>query len=261
MKNIKCFLACFDVLGFKVLRTNKTTEGLYQLYQRSLLPVMQHAAAGQGKTVDNKYVPDFNQNSLNYRIFSDTIILFTFDNSFVSFMNVINSAHQLLSMGFTGAKTPFRGAIGYGDLIYDGQGIFVGEALEDAYKWESKQVWSGCLLTDKFESFIKSKDYLKKFTEIHEQALITKPDHEKNIRINYERITNYDVPLYENSKTDKVRYYSENKYVLDWTVRVYENASSKSFLPHNNCEHVKLIIKNTADFENWARKNNRQKDT
>lgn len=261
MKKIECFLACFDVLGFKVLRDNRTTEGLYQLYQRHLLPAMQHAAAGQGKTVDNKYVPDFNQNSLNYRIFSDTVILFTLDNSFGSFLNVINSAHKLLSMGFVGSKTPFRGAIGYGDLIYDGQGIFVGEALEDAYKWESKQVWSGCLLTDNCESFITQKDYLKRFTAAHEQALSEKPEHEKNIRLNSKIITNYDVPLYENRKTDKVRYYSENKFVLDWTVRMYENASSKSFLPHNNIEHVKLIIQNTVNFEMWARKKNRKNAT
>ena len=39
-------------------------------------------------------------------------------------------------MGFVGSKTPFRGAIGYGDLIFDGQYIIVGEALEDTYKWE-----------------------------------------------------------------------------------------------------------------------------
>lgn len=116
MKKVEHFLACFNVLGFKVLRKNKSTEGLYKLYQRHLLPAMQHAA-GKGKTLDNKYVPDFNVNSLNFRIFSDTVILFTSDNSFGSFLTVINSAHQLLSMGFVVSKTPFRGAIGYGDLI------------------------------------------------------------------------------------------------------------------------------------------------
>lgn len=216
---------------------------------------MQHAAAGQGKIVDNKYVPDFNPNSLNYRIFSDTVILFTSDNSFRSFMNVINSAYQLLSMGFVGSRTPFRGAIGHGDLIYDQRGIFVGEALEDAYKWQSKQVWSGCIFTDNFESFIKSKGFLSKFKEAHNQALIANPEFEKNIRLNSMRIVNYNVPLYENRKESKAKYYHENKLVLDWTIRMYENASSKSFLPHNNDKHAKLIIQNTIDFETWARSN------
>lgn len=69
MKKVEHFLACFDVLGFKVLWKNKSTEGLYKLYQRHLLPAMQHADAGKGKTLDNKYVPDFNANSLNLESF------------------------------------------------------------------------------------------------------------------------------------------------------------------------------------------------
>lgn len=38
---------------------------------------------------------------------------------------------------------------------------------------------------------------------------------------------------------------------------MYENASLKSFLPHNECDHIKQIIENTIAFEKWARVNNR----
>lgn len=257
MNKINCFLACFDVLGFKALRKTKNTDGLYQLYKRHLLPSMQHAAAEKGKTTEEGFVPDFNSNSINFRIFSDTVILFTKYDSFDSFFYIINSAHQLLTMGFVGSRTPFRGAIGYGDLIVDNNGIIVGEALEDAYKWESKQAWAGCLITDACENFITEKKYLTQLDQVYESALTSNPSKTKDIKLNSKRITEYDVPLYKNPKQGCIKYYKERKLVLDWTVRMYENASDKSFLPYGNNEHAKFIADNTKDFESWARKKNR----
>ena len=257
MIKIDCFLACFDVLGFKVLRQQKTTEGLFKLYDRYLLPAMQHVAAGAGKSIDKKYVPDFSTNSLNYRVFSDTVILFTNDLSFSSFYKIVNASHQLLSMSFVGSKAPFRGAIGIGDLIYNQQGVLVGEAMEDAYKWESKQAWAGCLFSNNFESFIKSQDYLTKYKKIHKIALFEQPQNKKDILLNAKKIINNNVPLYVNPKKEKIKYYNENKLVLDWTIRTDHEASSEAFLPHNNEEHAKLIIQNTKDFEIWAKTNNR----
>jgi len=258
-----CFLSCFDILGFKELRKNRNTEGLYQLYQRHILPSMQHAAAGKSKTirVDNKnlYVPDININSLSYRIFSDTIVIFTKDTSFMSFLNIVDSSQKILQSGFMGSQSPFRGAIGFGDLIADQNGIIVGSALEDAYIGETRQVWAGCMLTNICKEFIEEKDYFLQFKNLHEDLLTNNRNikNHKNIELKSKSIVEYNVPLYENPKDSLSDYYIENNYVIDWTINMYKGAALNSFLSHKDNKHAERIINNTIDFENWARKNNR----
>lgn len=257
MNKINCFLACFDVIGFKALRKTKSTEGLYKLYQNTILPAMLHSAAGQGESTSQGYTPVFSENSLNFKIFSDTIILFSKDSSFNSFLQIINSCHQLLMLGFAGTKAPFRGAIGYGDFIYDNSGVFVGESLENAYLWESKQAWAGCIFTNECVDFIMKRRYFDLLTVIYNLAKIQKPEKGKDIDLNKKRITQYEVPFYDNPKDGLANYYREKRYVLDWTIRMYPNASDKSFLPHNENVHAKNIYINTKQFEEWARLNNR----
>lgn len=61
---------------------------------------------------------------------------------------------------------PFRGAIGYGDLIVDSDdGIFVGEAIEDAYRAEQSQAWLGCILTQECAQFAESKKYISSIVD------------------------------------------------------------------------------------------------
>ena len=60
----------FDFLGFKALRKERGSEGIYQLYMHGLLPQIQHAAALKGRTIDRNgqsvYVPDFGPQSIAY---------------------------------------------------------------------------------------------------------------------------------------------------------------------------------------------------
>src|ERR1700722_5550113 len=141
-----CFVAMFDILGFKALRKLRGTAGLHQLYARSIAAMIQHAAAGSGTTtqINNEtlYVPRFTPYSPQFRAISDTAIFFTADDSFTSFLFIVHSSFCLLQSGFVGSKAPYRGAIGWGDLINDDSGILIGSALEDAYDGEGKQAWA-----------------------------------------------------------------------------------------------------------------------
>ena len=61
---------------------------------------------------------------------------------------------------FAGHKATLRGAIGYGDLIYDANSIWVGSAIEDAYVAASSQVWSGYSFTSACGEFYQQMDIL-----------------------------------------------------------------------------------------------------
>lgn len=252
----------FDFLAFKALREKKGTSGMHQLYVSGLLPQIQHAAALKGKTVQrcgqNVYVPDFDSKSIDYRIFSDSIILFTKSNSFDAFFRIVVASHALLCSGFAGHKATLRGAIGYGDLIDDANTILIGSAIEDAYIGESSQVWSGCSFTSACEKFISDNQYIQKYTNFfdNDPKKIQNNEDLKNIKNAKKRIVEYEIPEQHNPKTGKIEYSQRKGYVLDWTLNVYEGAGEDAFLGTTS-PHAKKIINNTILFEKWARIHNR----
>ena len=252
----------FDFLGFKNLRNEHGTEGIYQLYVGGLLPQIQHAAALKGKTIqrdgNSVYVPDFGPQSIDYKIVSDSIILFARGDKFDEFLKIVTASHNLLCSGFAGHKAPLRGAIGYGDLIYDPDSIWVGSAIEDAYIGESRQVWSGCALTESCKAFVYKEEYIKQYINLldvtgnQEQDLRKKKNMEKAKR----RLVEYSIPEQRNPKAGPVEYSQRLGYVLDWTLNVYEGAGENGFASCTD-NHTKIIIENTKLFEKWARSNNR----
>lgn len=259
---INCFVGMFDIIGFKALREKKGTAGLYQQFTRGIIPAIQHSAAGRGKTenINGKqfYVPDFSEASVKYIAISDTVIFFTKDDSFNSFLSIINSAFMLLQFGFNGGKAPYRGSIGWGDLIDDHNGILIGSAIEDAYIGESSQAWAGAMLTQSCRDFTESKNYIENYKNTHLQvaASVTDDTQKRNAIENARRLVKYNVPTQFNPKDSPATYDVLPTYAIDWTIRMYEDASIKSFDPSSST-HAKTIAINTSTFEQWARNNNR----
>lgn len=255
---VDCFVGMFDVIGFKALREKLGTSGLHQKYMRGILPAIQHSAAGKGKTEtingESLYVPDFTGTTLKYRAISDSVLLLAPDDSFDSFYQLINASFMLLQFGFSGGKAPFRGAIGWGDLIDDPQGILLGSAIEDSYAGESQQAWAGAMLTPSARDVAESRGYIKRFEEIHLEAatLITDELSKKNALLNSRRLVRYNVPTQVNPKDGPAQYKTLATYAIDWTVRMYEGASQKSF-EESASGHANAIAANTRSFEIWAR--------
>ncbi len=248
----------FDVIGFKTLRAQLGTSGLHQKYVRGILPAIAHSAAGKGKTetINGKsvYVPDFTGTTLRYRAISDSVLLLAPDDSFDSFLQIINSSFMLLQFGFNGGRAPFRGAIEWGDLIDDPQGILLGSAIEDSYAGESQQAWAGAMLTSSARDMAESRGYIKRYEEIHLEAaaVVTDEISRKNALLNSKRLVRYAVPTQVNPKDGPAQYGTLETYAIDWTVRMYEGASQKSF-ERSTSAHANTIADNTRKFESWAR--------
>lgn len=259
---ITAFVGMFDVLGFKALREQNGTAGLHQQYVRGILPAIQHSAAGKSKSTiidgQNVLVPDFTDTTLRYRVFSDTVIYFSPDDSFESFVSIVNSAFSLLQYGFAGGRSPFRGAIGWGDLVDDSRGILLGSAIEDAYIGESSQAWAGAMLTTGCRDFAERHDYLRNYREVHLEAAAKAQDEIKrrSAAENSKRLALYEVPIQKNPKDGPAIYETQQAYAIDWTIRMYEGAVSQSFMPTES-SHAQTLAANTQEFESWARQHNR----
>jgi hypothetical protein len=251
----------FDIIGFKALRATKGTAGLHQRYIRGILPAIQHSAAGKGKIATvggtQMYVPDFSDAIIRYAAISDTVIFFSPDDSFDSFFAIVNSSFLLLQSGF-GSHAPYRGAIGWGDIINDPAGIIIGSAVEDAYVGESSQAWAGVMLTSECRAFADSNKYVERYRAVHAEAAKTAATeiHKKNATENGKRLVLYPAPIQSNPKDGPATYSALETYVIDWTMRMYEGASAASF-DESTSKHAQTIAANTKQFEGWARKNNR----
>lgn len=258
MTIINSFVAVFDFLGFKASREARGTEGLFQLYERTLLPSIQHAAAGRGKVSWNEFVPDPGPMSLTSMIFSDTIVLIPGGCDFGCFCRILRASTDLLAKSFCGHKAVLRGGIGYGDLVVNDYNVLLGSAVEDAHECQAAQAWAGCSFSKKCEEFIQTSSFIPTFEAQIRTLAQQEINESKRRRIESElrRIVRYDIPIYHNPKSGPVVYSSISGLAINWTLYTYEGASNKGMQASSD-PHALNIIANTQAFENWARNSDR----
>lgn len=146
MKNDKiingnCWVACFDILGFR----NKVLD-FEQQYEYGRLNFF----------VKNYYREILAELKKEKRIFpdkvftswaSDTFLMYTADDSDESF-NCIAIEAVYFCVGVIRKNWPIRGALGTGQLYVEKENsIFVGSALIDSYLYSEKQNWIGLVIT------------------------------------------------------------------------------------------------------------------
>ena len=158
--NGDAYVAFLDVLGFKALVENNSHEELSRIYEKALLGGMsfglsnrQYATlngpAGRVLTKDTTAVP------VNSLIVSDSIIIWTKDDSRRSFQDIVSVVRGVLAHScFEGL--PLRGAISVGPVswiesrlgsaTHNIQSSVFGIGLTRAYQLEKNQEWSGCVV-------------------------------------------------------------------------------------------------------------------
>ena len=147
----KCFLAYFDILGYKNRIKGRNLEQEYQEYLKWIENV-------KGKS--GCFIEEVDETKIDFIYFSDTYVFYSNDDSRISFLAITSASYYF--MLFASIKSipyfPMRGAICYGDFKSDRKNnIYVGKALRDAYELENKQEWMGCCLSQ--ECVEQAKNY------------------------------------------------------------------------------------------------------
>jgi len=242
----KKFVAFLDILGFKELVKNNSHSYLVEKFKKFLF--LNQYGLSNGKINSNATNQDelFNTDisKVNLISISDSIVLYTDDNTIDDFLHIIDAVSTLLNIGIKNGF-PLRGELSSGyfsailkenkslDFDYSNQ-ILLGKALVEAYTIESKQEWAGCIISDKcFQIFEEKVDNLKL----------------KYYKNNY-KIINYNVPI-KGTNTEQ--------YVVNWVKdsTINNNQVKEAFQKHNKIinDNVKTKIKNTLDFFNYIYKN------
>ena len=239
-----CYIAFFDILGFKDLVNNNSHDYLKKLYFNDF----DFSISASLNDVKASIIGPI-ERAINSMTISDSIIFWTNNDSLESFYVIFTVASTLmitsLSMGL-----PLRGAITNGKLsmshgFYDYnqssiKSSLIGKPLVNAYELEKQQKWSGCIIDDKCIKLYKES--------IIRRKLVEKDPYGISNLINSDLIVEYDVPL-KSQSTDK-------KYVINWTkgglFQHYSTSELESaFSEHNKNterEDVKTKIKNTLEF-------------
>jgi len=244
IKNINsCYIAFFDILGFKDLVNNNSHEYLKKLYFKDFDFSISASLSDVNASINGPI-----EKAINSMTISDSIIFWTNNDSLESFFVIFRAASTLmitsLSMGL-----PLRGSITTGELSmshgfydYNNSSIkssLIGKSLVNAYELEKQQNWSGCIIDDKCIKLYLEAIKKRKLSE-------EDPNGISNL-LKSDSIVKYNVKL-----KDKVC----SKYVINWSkggifnhysVKELENEFSK----HNKKierDDVKKKIENTIDF-------------
>lgn len=251
------YIAFLDILGFKDLVDNNTHERLFELYDKVFSQIITLSLSnGRAKILDDGKNKTFHIETdtikVNCVTISDSIIIWTDDNSMISFSHIIEVVRTLLNYIFK-TGIPLRGAIveGYLDKIGrtiispkdTSQTTLIGAGLVKAYLKEGIQNWSGCILDE--SCVIAYNKEVEKYKNIVKDILTI------DFLLEKKYLLKYNVPCKNGVDTEEL--------VINWTNLSNDNFSEENIISkfseyNKNIENekVKAIIKNTVDFVKYA---------
>lgn len=270
---MKTFFVYLDILGFKNIVFNNTEQRLQEIIVSFF--------AGFNNAIDNSRTITFTNttdkttgtwkislNELNFRLLSDSILIWAENENFNTFRNLLGATSQLITYGLQNGF-PLRGAMTYGEIIvqkqndtknnfFSNESIY-GKALVETYSLEGKMNWSGCIITS---------NAWKKIHEIWNSTLTNDPNPNAYFS-RYPYLVWYPIPFKDspqagiaiNWNVDVV--YDSAKKIDPYLVRnsfythgkEFQPDSSKidetlKFLEYTNQLQSYCFCQSTLDFEN-----------
>jgi hypothetical protein len=192
----KYTIAVCDILGFSRLveevEIDQIVEGHIAFFRKAL-----HHSMIMGDFPDEP--PEFDSlqdNSLlGLAWFSDTILIFTREDSDAALQELIRCLSWLIFETTVGGGTRIRCGVSYGEAFIDpANSLYIGQAIVDAYRMEQLQAWTGGALTS--------------------DAVNRVPEHVRRARLADWPLVPYEVPLKGEGKMDTL--------AIDWTLGIHD---------------------------------------
>lgn len=219
-------VAFLDVLGFKQMINETPIEELANKYE-NLIDTAE--ALNRPSLSDDQSLPRlFPNHKRNMpwcikNIFSDSIILISYDNTQLSAMKLLVYAWRLTQV-FIAFKMPLKGAITYGELYTNPQkNITLGKALTCAYELEMKQQWIGVIIDNNMKKYMTDLFYDIKNTPILDDIF-----------------WEYDVPFKDGS--------TKKFHTLNWRWNMIVKDGTRSLFSGSDDTGVSEKINNTLAY-------------
>lgn len=239
-------VAFLDILGFKDIVDFNSFDELKKIYQIFESAYINGLTLNKFKISEKGVQPDTSDIHLEAIQISDSIIIWTKDDTYKSYFDLLIVVRELLGHGiFNGL--PLRACIDYGEFghsikqhsIEFSTNTFYGKSITSSYRLAESQSWAGGFMT---ASAIKAYDSL--FLSSKDDRLIYSTTTENLVRRKY--ACWYPTPFKDGVS---------NELAINWATWTQPKLSQKTvteaFSKHNkkvNKERTKEIIRNTIEF-------------
>lgn len=146
-------VAVCDILGFKSVLKSSALEEVVEEDFQILSSAIYFCLHKKNPRRHPLTYHDFqSQGRVGFAWFSDTILLYSLEDTEAGYMNLIESAAWLLSLTIASTNYKLRIGVSYGETYIDPENhLFLGQPIVDAFLLQEKQEWSGGALTKSAE--------------------------------------------------------------------------------------------------------------
>lgn len=236
------FVAFFDILGYKEIVQNLSINELKDLMEKLLNLIKRYIFYAELTYDDNK---------IDYVIFSDSIVFYSKDLSDISFKSICLISNSFLFFSLLEGM-PVRGSISHGEFYIDKEkNIFFGKALVRAYETEGKQKWSGACICHETIKYI-NENYTDMISSLEKNKFIFQYD----VPVSFAKMEevfdekNEEIIAHEFYEVKKERFYVLNWCILNRFIpkeQKYNEINVKSFYPYFLRSEVFKSIKNDEE--------------
>lgn len=133
----ECWVAHFDILGFKSLLAHQSRDFKTILSQIDIDEIIESIDA----------MPPLYREHVDYLFYADTFIFYSKSGQIQDYPSILSVAQRFIRKCIS-IKLPVRGAISFGELIFGHEKkILMGMAFLESYEYSEDQNWLGLLLT------------------------------------------------------------------------------------------------------------------
>ncbi|QWR76860.1 hypothetical protein [Candidatus Magnetomonas plexicatena] len=151
-------VAVADILGFSSLVKQEPLSKIVNYHIKNLNNLLSSIPSSQELPESPTNEQIIREWLVGHTLFSDTVILYSLQDTREGYYAVIARANEILSRPIQFPALRFRIGISYGEFYCNPENnIYVGKALIEAYELEQKQNWCGAALTE--AAYTKIKNY------------------------------------------------------------------------------------------------------
>jgi hypothetical protein len=222
----KRFVAYMDIMGFQNLVLTSTHQEVLDIMEKFRIPIKKlKQEAEERESGRHKGWDTFKNSIVKPVIFSDSVILFSNDDSEGAFENITWQATEIVSNALI-SGLPIKGTIAHGEQTADtNKSLYFGKPLIDAWELQNELLMYSIVLHHTTERYLAENGWIENF----ENAELVK----------------YNTPL----KTGKVKH-----YLVDWPVALSEFSKTMDSIPnlyYHASGSVRRYIDNTLDYYVW----------
>ena len=239
MPTCERFVVYLDIMGFKDIVFRHTHEEVLDIMEQFRLPIKKIKKDAYQRlqgNINNSGL--FNNTVIRPVIFSDSVILFSSDNSLASIENMIWQVTFILSHALR-KGIPIKGAIAYGEQTADIiKSLYFGRPLIDAWELQEEIIIYGVVFHHTVEKYLVENGLIQEL-------------------LNKKSVIQYATPL----KEGIIKHYLVNWLKLTETNFPKQAADLKVAIPNIYCNvsgSPRRYVDNTIDFMNYG--NNKRKN-